>query len=581
MNMKKILLGLLAGLLTCMSVMAVPAKPVPFTHEQSDGTTVTLVMRGGEFNHSLMTLDGLTVARAINGDYCYTAGGSLSDVLAHDAGQRSIEEQAFVVAYRDQMTLGAGSQRSPRRSDENASPQVPTTGSPRIPIILANYTDIKFISSDPVATFENHFNEKEYSCLHYFQSQSRRQLSPQFDILGPVNLPQTRAFYGNNVYRYGQELDTQLGTMIYDACTAIADSVDFSNYDNDGDGYVDVVVVLYAGVGEAQAYRSVPESVWPCQWDMQEAYSWQCSVTGPFELNGVTIDKFAVFNELEGSNNTSTSIDGVGTFCHEFGHCLGLPDFYPTNNSYAYGMSSWDIMDNGCYLNNGHRPAGYTSYERHFMGWMDLIDAEQDTYYTLAPLNTDEGTAVKVTNDANADEYYLLEYRVKTGWDEYLPAEGIMILHVDYDERAWNENTPNNISSHQRMTLIPADNKLTGGTNKTDLWPQGGLDSLTNNSVPAATVYTGGYMNKPITAMTVDSESRLAGFWFMKAPEPVLLKGDVNGDSEVNIADVNALLDAILASKSDYSIDVLDVDGDGEVNISDVNTIIDIILAGM
>ena len=550
--------------------MAVPAKPVPFTHVQSDGSTVTLVMRGGEFNHSLMTLDGLTVARSASGDYCYTAGGSLSDVVAHDKDNRSIEEQAFIIAYRNQMTLGAGASRMPRRADENTSPQVPTLGSPRIPIILVNYTDVVFIDEDPVATFQNQFNEKEYSCLHYFQSQSKGQFSPRFDILGPVNLPQTRAFYGANVYRYGQDLDTQLGTMIYDACQGVDGNLDFSDYDNDDDGYVDVVVVLYAGVGEAQAYRYVPESVWPCQWNMQESYDWGCSVIGPFQLDGVTIDRYAVFNELEGNNNYSTSIDGVGTFCHEFGHCLGLPDFYPTNGASYYGMSNWDIMDNGCYLNNAHRPAGYTSYERHFMGWMDLIDPVENTHYTLAPLNTEEGTAVKVTNDANPDEYYLIEYRVHTGWDEFLPAEGIMILHVDYDKWAWDNNTPNNVGSHQRMTLIPADNILSNSTNQYDLWPQGEHDCLTNTSTPPAKVYTGGYMNKPITAMAANDG--LASFWYMKR-----LVGDINDDGEVNIADVNALIDGILSGNK---TEVMDVNEDGEINIADVNTLIYLIVRG-
>jgi M6 family metalloprotease-like protein len=494
----------------------------------------------------------------------------LSDVVAHDKDNRSIEEQAFIIAYRNQMTLGAGASRMPRRADENTSPQVPTLGSPRIPIILVNYTDVVFIDEDPVATFQNQFNEKEYSCLHYFQSQSKGKFSPRFDILGPVNLPQTRAFYGANVYRYGQDLDTQLGTMIYDACQGVDGDLDFSDYDNDDDGYVDVVVVLYAGVGEAQAYRYVPESVWPCQWNMQESYDWGCSVIGPFQLDGVTIDRYAVFNELEGNNNYSTSIDGVGTFCHEFGHCLGLPDFYPTNGASYYGMGNWDIMDNGCYLNNAHRPAGYTSYERHFMGWMDLIDPVENTHYTLAPLNADEGTAVKVTNDANPDEYYLIEYRVHTGWDEFLPAEGIMILHVDYDKWAWDNNTPNNVGSHQRMTLIPADNILSNSTNQYDLWPLGEHDCLTNTSTPPAKVYTGGYMNKPITAMAVNDG--LASFWYMKR-----LVGDINDDGEVNIADVNALIDGILSGNK---TEVMDVNEDGEINIADVNTLIYLIVRG-
>ena len=562
-----ILLALLA--ISCSLMQAVPAKPQPFVHMQSDGTTVTLSMQGGKFNHCLMTLDGLPVGLDDRGDYCYLAGGKQSDMRAHDAGHRGIEETAFIVAYRDQMNLQALPHRIPQREEGSVHPQVPTMGSPRIPIILVDYADVHFIDENPIETFQNQFNEMDYSCLRYFQDQSRGQFSPQFDILGPVHLPNDRAYYGANVAGY----DAQLGTMIYEGCQGIADDVDFSDYDNDGDGFVDVVVMLYAGVGEAQAWQYVPESVWPCQWDMQECYDWGYSVCGPFQLNDVTINKFAVFNELEGYSNASTRIDGVGTFCHEFGHCLGLPDFYHTGNGSVYGMSVWDVMDHGCYANGGYTPVGYTSYERHFMGWMDLIDPVENTQYMMAPLNTNDGTAVKVTNDANPDEYYLLEYRTRMGWDTYLPAEGIMVLHVDYDQFAWDNNTPNNNAIHPRMTLIPADNVLSGSSNYGDLWPNGGLDSLTNYSTPAATVYTGGYMNKPITGMSVDKAAGIASFWYMKAAEAQ--PGDVNGDGEVNIADINAVITAILGGEPDGECDV---NSDGEINIADVNAVIGIIL---
>ena len=571
--MKRLFLSIVAMMMCCSAAMAVPAKPIPFTHVQSDGTTVTLMMHGGKFNHALMTLDGLTVAMDEKGDYCYTASGNLSDVLAHDQGHRGIQETAFITAYRNQMSIDPSRRPIPRREESNSNPQVPTLGSPRIPIILVNYTDVKFIDSNPLETFENQFNEKEYSCLHYFENQSRGKFSPKFEILGPVELSYTRAFYGGND---NHGYDMHLGDMIIEACEGIDDNVDFSNYDNDGDGLVDVVVVLFAGVGEAQAWRTVPESVWPCQWDMQECYEWGYSPTGPFQLDGMTIDKFAVFNELEGSTNSSTNIDGVGTFCHEFSHCLGLPDFYHTANGFVYGMSSWDIMDHGCYNNNSHTPAGYSSYERHYMGWMDLIDPVENTNYTLAPLNSPEGTAVKVVNDANSDEYYLLEYRKLTGWDAYLAAEGILILHVDYDRNAWDNNTPNNIGSHPRMSIIPADNVLTGFSNSTDTWPLAAKDSLTNYSIPAATVYQGGYMNKPITRMRIDSVQNTASFWYMKAATTVI--GDVDGDGEVNISDISAIIDILLRGGSDSDMSQADVNGDGEVNIADINTVIDIIL---
>lgn len=577
--MKKILLTMMVAMLlmTWCVAGAAPAKPGMMQHVQSDGSTVTLMMRGGELHRSLVTTDGLTVARAASGDYCYVASGVMSDVMAHNVGLRGVEETAFVAAYREQMTRDDGGRRAPRREGENDNPQVPTMGSPRIPVILVNYTDLSFKSDDPVVTFQNQFNEQEKSCLHYFQSQSRGMFSPQFDILGPVNLPQTREYYGGNIRIYGTEVDQQLGTMIYDACTGLGSGVNFSDYDNDGDGIVDVVVVLYAGVGEAQAWRTVPESVWPSQWDMQESLDWGCSTIGPFQLDGVTINKYAVFNELEGPYDTTGQIDGIGTFCHEFGHCLGLPDFYPTNGGNYYGMSSWDIMDNGCYADDGHTPVGYTSYERHFMGWMDLIEPRENTRYALKPLNTDAGTAVKVTNDANPDEYYLIEYRTKTGWDAYLAAEGLMILHVDYDKTIWENNTPNNVGNHQRMTLIPADGVLSNSSNKYDLWPQGDKNALTDESTPAATVYYGGLMHKPITGMSISDDKSTASLGYMMREST---PGDANQDGDVTIADVNTVIDAILSGSGDAdTLKYCDINEDGEVSIADVVMIIEIILA--
>ena len=146
-----------------------------------------------------------------------------------------------------------------------------------------------------------------------------------------------------------------------------------------------------------------------------------------------------------------------------------------------------------------------------------------------------------------------------------------MILHVDYDKTAWDENTPNNDRNHPRMSLIPADNALSSYSNRNDLWPQGDLDSLTNNSTPPAMVYTGGFMNKPITGMTV--ADGVASFWYMKS---TVNPYDVNRDGEVNIADINAVIDHILSG--DSTVYPFDVNGDREVNIADVNDIIGVIL---
>ena len=149
---------------------------------------------------------------------------------------------------------------------------------------------------------------------------------------------------------------------------------------------------------------------------------------------------------------------------------------------------------------------------------------------------------------------------------------------MDYDKQAWEDNTPNNYSQHMRMTIIPADNNLSGFSNSTDTWPLGDLDSLTNNSIPAARVYTGTYMNKPITAMRIDEEAGLASFWYMKEPEPPM-RGDLNLDGEVNIADVTVLIDCLLSDQVDPEMfNRADIDGDHEVAISDVTALIDLLL---
>ena len=391
----------------------------------------------------------------------------------------------------------------------------------------------------------------------YFLSQSRGMFNPRFEVVCTVTLSGNYSVYGGNDSQgldKGFLSDYKFVAEAIDSATK--KGVDFSRFARDGKA--PNVSFFYAGRGEAtESGTSAKNYIWPHMDDLNRKF------------NDVYFNSYFVGNEIY----TDGSLMGIGVFCHEFGHCLGLPDFYCTVGGSVYGMSNWDIMDKGCYLNNGDTPAGYTSYERHFMGWMDLIDPVENTRYSIAPLNSDEGAAVKVTNDANPDEYYLLEYRSKTGWDSYLPAEGILVLHVDYDKAIWDDNSPNNESAHPRMTIIPADNSLTSYSNYSDTWPYGDANSLTDTSVPAAKVYTGGYINKPITEMAVDNESLIATFWYMRK-----LTGDVNQDGEINVADVNALIDIILTGKTTDEPGFADVNGDGEITVADVNFLINKIL---
>lgn len=535
--MRKTLLALCASILALGSMYAVPAKPgKPLTFTQSDGTTIQVSMVGDEFRHSFVTTDGITVAQAENGDFYYRTPAGISDRLAHNATDRIASEASWIAAQAEALSISATPNKARKRAAAQKSPQVPCTGSPKIPILLVQYTDKKM--SNTKADFETIYSKSAKSAKQYFVDQSRGKFSPQFDLYGIYTLSSNRATYGGNDYNGN---DKGVAKMVGEACQlAEKEGINWKDYDNDGDGECDVVIVVYAGVGEAQAYGIVPNAVWPCQWQLSNAKIYGDG-PGKLTLDGVGIDKFAVFNETRGSRDSGTQLDGIGTFCHEFSHCLGLPDFYDTEYSGAYfGMGNWSLLDGGCYNDDGDTPCGYTAYEKEFMGWMKISIPEPNTQYSLDPITNTDAVAYKVVNDKDKNEYYVLENRQLTGWDAHLPSHGLQVTHVTFNQVAWDSNSVNNYDL-QRMTIIPADGKLlmSGGAAseadmKGDLYPYNGNNQLTDKSSPAAKVNTGTYMSKPITEIT-ETNGKVS-FWFMKEAmqktSPVLTEAtDVTNNS--------------------------------------------------
>ena len=515
--MKKVLLTLVAAL-SLAAAHAVPAIPTPLTFTQSDGSTITVKLVGDERFSTYTTIDGLTLERDATGDFYYKTAQAVSKVRAHNQGARTQAEVNFINANAAEMTVQSiaptnmGGKNSARKAPAMmATADVPQNGSPKIPIILVGYSDFPMRNSNPVTTFKAQFNTNSNSCLQYFKDQSQGQFTPQFDILGPVTLPNTRAYYGQ---RTSSNNDAHVGQMVADAVQLLP-NVDWSQYDNNGDKKADVVIVLYAGPGEAQGATS--NAIWPCQWYLSSA-GYYGDGPGAVKMGTTTVDKFAVFCETAGSSDRTTTPDGIGTFCHEFSHCLGLPDFYETTYSYGYyGMGKWSVMCSGSYLgSNSNTPAGYTAYEKEFMGWMSIPTAVANTKYTLNPIGAANGNAVKIYNSQSSNEYYILENNPKTGWYAYQANSGLMVNHVTYSATAWSGNTVNNTST-QRMTIIPADNTLSTSNESGDLYPYNGNTKLTDTSTPAATLNTGTtkFMGKPITEITKNSDGTVS-FWFMK-----------------------------------------------------------------
>ena len=583
-------------LMLCFTALAhaVPAKPGWHTINQSDGTTLKIQAVGNAFNNAILTSDGLTVERGADGDFYYTSSlTGLTAMRAHEVGERTAAEKAFVAAQRGSLTMQVKSFKMPSSSGRlnatgsNASADVPAKGERHIPIILVEFQDKKF-NNTPEKIIESMLTGPE-GVSQYFIDQSNGAYKPVFDVYGIYCLSEDREYYGG---RTSATKDKGIGWMVTEACQLAADDgVSFKPYDTDNDYYCDVVIVIYAGVGEAQAAGYHPEAIWPCNWTLDAAKYYSRGGNGAFSPSqgDPYVNHFAVFNELHGSNDNGKTIDGIGTFVHEFGHCLGLPDMYGTGSNDNYGMGNWDIMCLGCYANDGYSPIGYSAYEKVFMGWIEYIKPEPNTYYTLPIWNQKSAAtdkAVCIVSDVNKNEYFILENRQRVGWDSFLPGQGILITHITYSASQWTNNKPNN-EKIQLITLIPADNKLSSYSESGDLWPQGSRHSFTDESTPAAVLnmeaygdVTGkaGLLGKPVTLMTINRD-RTASFWYMKHAFNL---GDVNHNGSIDIADVTTLIDYMLNSDAngiDCCIICGDLNASNTVDIADVTALIDMMLA--
>lgn len=328
--------------------------------------------------------------------------------------------------------------------------------------------------------------------------------------------------YGKNVENsYGEDEDAHPGEMVAEACLwAEKQGVDFSQYDWDGDGEVDQVFVLYAGMGEADGGSA--STIWPHMYYLS-ASDYGKALT----LDGVTVDTYACSAELNGNSN----LDGIGTFCHEFSHCMGFPDLYDTGYGGWFGMGDFDLMNSGSYNGDGRCPAGYSAYEKNECGWITLHDMTNIDVETpvsnLKPVS-EGGDAYLLKNKGHEDEYYIVENRQNTHWDAELPDAGIMITHVDYNQYVWGYNVPNTkdgtyydwdhndkvyTNDHQRLTIFHADNKSHSDSDYGhvgDLYGNG-KTSLTATSKPSATLYNKNsdgtnYMHIDITDMAVAAD---------------------------------------------------------------------------
>lgn len=483
----KITLFLLAliSFLPVQNLMAIRAYPHPVQITQPDGTTLTVKLHGDEFRNFRTTDDGYLIKRSPDGFYNFAvlvASGEikLTNIRAKDVQKRSAEDIRILRTVTkpdiNQLQQKSSPMRAPSQTGTTEMQKAyPKNGSPKSLVILVNFQDISFAVSDPRTAFTNLLNEEGYSsnggtgsARDYFRSASYGQFNPEFDVVGPVLLPENVEYYGAND---ASGNDIRPRQMVIDACNAANDEgLDFAQYDTDSDGFVDNVFIYYAGYNEAE--HAPENTIWPHRWVLGASY---------IVIDGKIIYDYACSSELRG--NSGTNMCGIGTFAHEFGHVIGLPDYYHTSDPNKNTLNYWSIMDLGAYLNEGKTPPTYSAYDRFYLGWLTPQQVSEAANLELLPLyqgmtppvNTNKQSYLlsATTHDLNGSnpnpkEFFMVEYRKKTAWDAFLPGEGMLIWHIDYNETAWNNNGPNNYTgttqtaaSHMRVYLQPLSGSTT------------------------------------------------------------------------------------------------------------------------
>jgi len=394
MNMKKILVASVAVLMT-LSAYAIPAKPGSFKYRQPDGSVIELVRHGDEYFHWTTTLGGQVVEMDREG---YFRPSSIDEARRAAAWEKRVRENELRV-------------RDGRRAAHL------THGERHIPVILVEYSNLSFTIDNPHDKFHNLLNQSGYSAnggtgsvRDYYLDMSHNDFQPVFDVYGPVKVSSTMESYG---------FDENLGNaaeLLADAAKLLDSEIDFSNYDYDSDGYVDMILMYYPGHNPAEGGPST--NIWPHQ----------SSASGRFD--GKELGRYFCTSELKGSSGTNMC--GIGTTCHEFAHSLGLPDFYDTNyetDGQNHGLFRFSLMDGGGYNNNGRTPPYLNAEEMVMLEWMDqeaILDLPEGT---LSFGSVKDKVAYKSYTDTEG-EYFLYECRDGSGWDSPLPT-GLLVYHVD------------------------------------------------------------------------------------------------------------------------------------------------------
>lgn len=470
--MKKILITLFALCLAAPLLLAVPARPGKFTYTQPDGSKIELRRFGDEFGHKTVNAAGQEVRKDADGYY--------RPVTRTETENRTTR----MLARAKRASANARHVKAASNTDLNQ-------GERHIPVVIAEFKDCSFSVSNPADKFNALLNTKGYSyngalgsVRDYYEENSEGQFLPVFDVYGPVTLSSKMATYGGND---SQGNDKAPELALFQAAKALDAEVDFSQYDYDKDGVIDMVLFYYAGHNEAEGGDE--DAIWPHSWDIRGSDN--ATITSGNLFDGIALGPYFCTSELDGAEGTTFC--GIGVTCHEFGHSLGLPDFYDTdygdsgdtygeNHGCAADAYSYSLMCSGSYNHDGKCPPYMSVEERILLGWLspDAIQTISSSgSYTLPAVQN--GLSYKTLTSRDG-EYFLYECRSSLGWDKYLPGgPGLIVYHVDksstkvsvYDESGnetnvsaavlWSEwetyNQLNENAKHPCYYIVPAQDQ--------------------------------------------------------------------------------------------------------------------------
>lgn len=604
MKNKTVLFLLLATLVSMLGSATVPQRRMLY-HTQSDSTTLKVYTYSDAFITIYSTADGYALVRSPKcGDFVYArqADGELqpTGMIAHDPatsvkltgfttfhGRRPavipgirkkeelqfLEAQALTAEQLKEDLMGRLDGKCCTRAAANntesspdgifptgkvASGVVPSVGQTRIPIIMVEFPDRKFLTTTTQDLVERMYNEQGYtdgngsagSARDYFSDQSEGYFLPDFSVVARVQASKGYAYYGQNS---STTKDLHYQELVYEAVElASAAGADFKSFYNEKNA-VPLVVVYFAGPGENSAYEQGSEDyMWP-KFLRSSFIKAGCNFSSLFIGNEVMQDYYDEQGKVHFSDADqqypvpqSSTTEGIGVFVHEMGHALGLPDLYYTGTNAALHdtlatLNYWSVMDYGQYWRDGYAPIGYSAQERNRLGWLQIEELTQPGMYTLAPLSATSSVfprAYMVRAEANNSEYYILENRQESRWFPRQLGQGMLVSHIDYLSSAWTGNRVNNDPQRRRFTIICADNDdsnlkwnhepQSSNEFKGDLYP--GYTSkdvvfsnteLTDTSTPPASVYSGsGKMQKPILDIKQQADGNVT-FTFISAPDAI------------------------------------------------------------